>query len=283
VTTALPAPAAPRLSQADVEALQNAVLALESTSFAARLASLAGRQVGFAGRAVSPRLQEVASAAASRALTAALQVAVSSLEGRPLDGDGVIKHRRLAMVSGAIGGAIGLASLPLELPISTTIMLRSIADIARSEGEDLREPEASIACLQVFALGGHGQEGNILEGGYLALRGLFAKTVSDAARFVGARGAVAESSPVLVRLISQIASRFGVVVSQKTAAQAVPLLGAISGAAVNLAFTEHFQSLAKGHFTVRRLERSYGPFIVHEEYSRIAREAGLWGEREAFV
>ena len=42
----------------------------------------------------------------------------------------------LSAASGAAGGAFGLASLPVELPVSTTIMLRSIADIARAEGED---------------------------------------------------------------------------------------------------------------------------------------------------
>ncbi len=276
MTPALPALAAPRLSSADLAALEQAVSALEKTSFAGRLAHVAGRQLGFAGRVISPRLQQVASTAASRALMAALHFAVSSLQGRPVE-DLTLQHRRLAMISGAIGGAMGLASLPLELPVSTTIMLRSIADIARGEGEDLRNPETAIACLQVFALGGHAEEGNILEGGYLALRGLFAKSVSDAARYVAARG-VAADAPALVRLVAQIASRFGVVVSQKTAAQAVPLIGALSGAAVNLAFVEHFQSLARGHFVVRRLERAYGPFVVHEEYARIARTAGLWAE-----
>jgi hypothetical protein len=33
-------------------------------------------------------------------------------------------------------------------------MLRSIADIARSEGEDLSDPEAALSCVEVFALGG---------------------------------------------------------------------------------------------------------------------------------
>ena len=57
------------------------------------------------------------------------------------------------------------------------------------------------------------------------------------------------------------------------AAQAVPLIGAVGGAAVNLAFTEHFQSLAKGHFTVRRLERAYGAALVREEYERLSRRS----------
>ena len=59
----------------------------------------------------------------------------------------------------------------------------------------------------------------------------------------------------MVRLIAQIAARFGLAVSEKFAAQAVPVVGAIGGAAINLAFAEHFQTLARGHFIIRRLER----------------------------
>ena len=63
-------------------------------------------------------------------------------------------HKALAATTGAVGGSFGLAALPIELPISTIIMLRSIGDIARSEGEDLTNPETALSCLQVFALGG---------------------------------------------------------------------------------------------------------------------------------
>ena len=39
--------------------------------------------------------------------------------------------------------------------------------------------------------------------------------------------------------------------------------------AVNLAFIEHFQDVARGHFTVRRLERVYGADLVRAEYHRL--------------
>jgi hypothetical protein len=270
------APAArPNLTAADREALEAAVAALERTSFARRLAAMTGRQIGFAGRAIPPRLQEAASTAAAAALQAALGAALRTLENAPAR-DGTRLHRALAAATGAIGGAAGLAGLPVELPVSTTIMLRAIADVARAEGEDLSHPETRIACLEVFALGGHGENGEVLEGGYLALRGLFAKSVSDATRYVAAGGAANEAAPALTRLVARIAERFGVAVSQKAAAQAVPALGAISGAAVNLAFADHFQRLARGHFTVRRLERAYGQTLVREEYARIARDGGFW-------
>ena len=89
------------------------------------------------------------------------------------------------------------------------------------------------------------------------------------------RGVVDESTSAFVRLLAQIGARFGVVVSQKVAAQAVPVIGAIGGAAVNAAFIDHFQTLARGHFNVRRLERTYGKGTVRAAYDRIRAQEGL--------
>ena len=75
---------------------------------------------------------------------------------------------------------------------------------------------------------------------------------------------------MLVRLIAQIASRFGVAVTQKLAAQAVPVIGALGGAAVNYAFIDHFQEVARAHFVVRRLERRYGKEAVRAAYDRLS-------------
>lgn len=276
-TYSLPVLLDPGLSESDLRQLRAAVAALERRSFAARLAALAGQRGAFGALTLPPRLQAAASSAAQTALTTAMKVALTSLNGRPAR-DSARFHRRLAAVAGGVGGAVGLASLPLELPLSTTIMLRSIAEIARVEGEDLRDPRAALACLEVFALGAT-TEGNVLEGGYIALRAVLAKSVTDAARFIGARKVADETAPALARLIGQLAARFGVIVSQKSAAQVVPIIGAISGAAINVAFTEHFQTLARGHFAVRRLERLYGPVVVHAEYARIARDEGYWRDQ----
>jgi hypothetical protein len=91
----------------------------------------------------------------------------------------------------------------------------------------------------------------------------------EVADFAVDKGAIREGAPFLVRFLTQIASRFGVVVSQKIAAQTVAVVGAVGGAAVNLAFIEHFQDVARGHFTVRRLERVYGAESVRAEYDRL--------------
>lgn len=274
MSATLPVLYQPGLSPSDLDALTAAVAALERQSFAGRIAGLARKQFNLIGAPLHPQLRSVAMVAAQQAMSTALTVALSSLEGPPR-GDTTRLHRRLAAITGGLGGAVGLASLPIELPLSTTIMLRSIADIARQEGENLRNPETGLACLEVFALGDHVGD-NLIEGGYLGVRCLLAKSVSDAARFVTLRGVTSESAPAMVRLLAQLSSRFGVVVSQKAAAQALPLVGALSGAAINHAFTEHFQTLARGHFTMRRLERVYDPALVRAHYARIARAQGYW-------
>lgn len=274
MSVTLPIVYKPGLSPSDLAALGAAVAALERQSFAGRISRVAKKQFHLIGSPLHPQIQSVAMAATQKAMSTALNVALSSLDGAPR-GDTTRLHRRLAALAGGVGGAMGLASLPIELPLSTTIMLRSIADIARHEGENLRNPETGLACLEVFALGDHAGD-NLIEGGYLGVRCLMAKSVSDAARFVAMRGVTTESAPAMARLLSQLSARFGVVVSQKAAAQAAPVIGALSGAAINHVFTEHFQTLASGHFAVRRLERIYDPALVRAHYARIAREQGYW-------
>jgi EcsC protein family len=96
--------------------------------------------------------------------------------------------------------------------------------------------------------------------------------VTEAARFVAERGVIGEGSPILLKFVTQVATRFGVVVTQKVAAQALPIVGALGGAAINYAFIEHFQDVARGHFTLHRLERIYGKEGIRTEYDLIAAE-----------
>jgi len=255
---------------ADLAALTRAVLSVELPGLAARLANLVGRPIELLGRALPESASQAIAAATAKGLQAALKVALLTIRRAPAGGSQLL-HRYLAMASGAAGGTFGLATLPLELPVSTIIMLRSIAEIARSEGENLSDPEAALSCVQVFALGGR-TGASELEGGYFAVRGMLAKSVTEAARYIAQRGIVEEGAPVLVRFLSQVASRFGVVVTQKLGAQAIPVIGALGGAAVNYAFIEHFQDIARGHFIVRRLERSYGKELVRTEYERLRDE-----------
>jgi hypothetical protein len=247
------------LSPADHEALAAAVRLLEQPSFAGRLAALAGKPVGLVQRALPTAASTAVAKATKRALERELEVALFSLKNRRFGG-GRKLHSGLACTSGAVGGAFGLPGL---------IMLRAIAAIAQQEGEDLSDPSTGLACLEVFALGGPKADEQGAETDYFTVRAMLARGLVEIADLAVDKGALREGAPLFVRFLTQIASRFGIVVSQKAAAQAIAVLGAVGGAAVNLAFTEHFQDVARGHFTVRRLERIYGAEAVRAEYGRI--------------
>lgn len=255
----------------DTDALRNAVQLLEHPSLAARLTNMVGKPVGLIGRALPAGASKAIAAATTKSLEAALKLALLTIRNEPQERSQLL-HRALAVASGAVGGAFGILSLPFELPVSTIIILRSIIDIARNEGENLTDPEAAFACIEVLGLGGRTETDDLKKSDYFFIRGILATSVTEAARFVAERGIVEAGSPAIVRLITQVATRFGVVVTQKAAAQTIPVIGALGGAAVNYAFIEHFQSVARGHFTVRRLERKYGKDIVFAVYEQFRRD-----------
>jgi len=258
-----------RMQEEDIQALRAAVATLEHPGFAARLAEIGGKPIELFNRALPETASKAIAVATTQALNTALRVALRTMQNEPKRASSYL-HKALAATSGAVGGSFGMAALPIELPISTVIMLRSIGDIARAEGGDLSDPETAVSWLQVFALGGPKGEADAANSGYFAVRGLLAKSVAEAARFIVDRGALAEGGPLLVRLLTQIASRFGTVVGQKFAAQAIPIVGALGGAAVNYAFIDHFQEIARAHFTVRRLERRYGKEEVRRVYDKLS-------------
>lgn len=257
------------LSRVHHDALVRAVDVLENPNFAARIADYAGapvnRVLGMLPRAANAGLAKAVEAAMLRCLKTAI---------RSLDDAGPRPPRTLlfsmaAGVTGGLSGFVGVAALPVELPLTTTIMLRAIADIARHNGEDLSKLEARLACLQVFALGSRAA-GVRTDLGYFAARAMLSRMTGSAAALLVERGALELSGPMMNGFISELVSRFSIVVSDRIAASAVPVIGAVGGATINVIFMNHFQQVAKGHFTVRRLERRYGPDVVRRHYAQIA-------------
>lgn len=265
------------LSEPDLIQLREARERLENPRLAARLIDAAGRPIELALDRLPSGLQERVNSAAQSSIERALKVAIGTLrKGKPLGTPSSNRaHKVFTTAIGAAGGFFGLAGLAVELPVSTTAMLRSVADIARSHGEDLQSPEARLACVQVFALGGTSRDDDAAEKGYYALRIALSRGIPELVQVLTERGAIHEGMPVAIRFAARIASRYGVRVSEKLAAQAIPVLGALGGAAINLVFTQHFQSMARGHFTVRRLERIYGPGVVRAAYLSLTPRSGI--------
>jgi hypothetical protein len=245
--------------QAESE-LRAAFDALENPSFAARLSATVGTPI----EALTARLPSVLQGGLHGAVRAALTTSLAAaLRSSPAATPAVIPsswlHRGLAAATGAAGGAFGLAGTLMELPVSTTILLRQIAAIAAEEGEDLSQPEIGAECLKIFAFGGRGSGDDAAESGYFALRLALAEAL---------KGSIGTS--ILPGFIAAIAARFAGPAGLKLSAQAAPLIGAAAGAAINLAFLEHFRSVARGHFTLRRLERVHGAAPVRAAYEKLA-------------
>jgi hypothetical protein len=257
------------LTKTDLADLKRAKQLLENPGLAAKMTAVLGAPIEKGFKLLPQKWHDTVNKASEAALMRALDVAVKSLGEKPKSGPSDKWHKLAAAASGAAGGAFGLAALAIELPVSTTIMLRSIADIAKSEGENVQYLDTKLACLTVFALGSRSKEDDAAESGYFAARAAMATAVSEASRFLAEKGLSKAGAPALVRLVSLLASRFGIVVSEKAAAQAIPILGAAGGALINTIFIGHFQDMARGHFIVRRLEKIYGAEPVKQAYEAL--------------
>lgn len=253
----------------DQQDLELAIGLLENPGLIAKVSDLVGTPIEALFRALPSGAGDKIATVTHKSLVAAVNAAVRTMnpQGRLAPSSKV--HMAAAGLAGGVGGAFGLVALPIELPITTTIIMRSIADIARSEGEDLTGVASRLACLEVFAMGGPSDDDDAAESGYFAVRTALAQAVSEAAKYVAKRSLVEDGAPVIVRLLAQIAARFNTVVGEKIMAQGVPVVGALGGATVNVLFIEHFQDMARGHFIVRRLERSYGEAEVKKAYGEI--------------
>ena len=258
------------LSRQEIADLRRAKQILENPGAAAKFSAILGSPVEKGMKMLPKRWQKTVHTATEAALMKALDMAVRTLGTKRRVTSSDRLHKLGAATSGAIGGAFGVAAIGIELPVSTTLILRSIADIAAAEGEDPRHLDTKLACLTVFALGStKDARDNAAESAYFAARSALATAVTEASKYLAEKGLSKSGAPALVRLVGLIASRFGIVVSQKAAAQLIPVLGAAGGAMINTIFISHYQDMARGHFIVRRLEKIHGAEPVRRLYEQL--------------
>ncbi len=239
----------------DVKFLEDAVQYLESPSFLARVASLVGApRQNLAGRAVPEPIARLGEQALLDAMGLAARTILPSGEPAPASawsGWTDRLHTTAAAVAGGASGLFGTSGLNVELPLTTGIMFRSIAAIADELGEDIHDPAVRLECLSVFAHGGAADD-SAADSTYLSTRVGLAQMIQ--------RGAE------IAQYVHQVASRFNITVMQRYLACGLPTVNAATGALVNAAFTDHFNTVARYHFGIRKLERQYGAERVQELY-----------------
>jgi hypothetical protein len=260
------------MDSADQEALRRAKAILERPGLAIRIADKVGMPIEALVDRLPAGARTAIAAGTRKALERSLEYALRTLDAAERGAPADWLHRGIVVASGAAGGALGLPGLVLELPFSLTVMLRSIADHARAQGEDLSAVAARLECLTVFAYGSPSRGDDAADSAYFATRAVLARATSQAAEYVagkGIAGALGErTAPALAQLIARVAQRLGVAVTDKAAAQLVPIAGAAGGAAINALFMRHYQDVAGAHFAIRRLERFHGLDAVMRAYER---------------
>lgn len=259
-----------RLPVAAAAELAHARSVLEQDSLTTRLSGMVGQPIDALKRRLPKRAQSLIDRSLRAILTKALGTVLRHEPTRTLPFIGTDwLHRGLVAASGAAGGAFGLGGTLVELPVSTSLLLRQIAAEAVAAGEDPHDAETGIECLKVFAFGHHDWQEEGSESGYFATRIALSRLLPNM------------SAAMLPGFIAAISSRFTQEMMLKVATQAAPVLGAAAGAGINLAFLEHFRRLARAHFTVRRLERVYGADLVRQTYEQDPHGFGTGGARDA--
>lgn len=167
-----------------------------------------------------------------KALEQAMKAAHSSRDYVPDQKDWL--NQAVSAAMGAAGGAGGLPTALAELPVTTTLLLRVIQGVAVEHGFDPASQSVQFDCVQVFAAAGPLSDDDGVDLGFLSAR-------------------LALTGKAMQAVIARVAPQLAVVLGQKLAAQAVPVLGAVAGAATNYAFTSYYQDMAHVHFAMRKL------------------------------
>lgn len=257
------------LQNKEISDLKNSKQILENPMFLIEISNIVGKPIEKIYTLLPDGFQQSVGKATKSVLMKSLDMMVSNMNLQYISKPQNLMHKGLVTFTGIVGGLFGLTALTIELPVTTAIMLRSIIDIARCKGLNINDMDTKIGCLEVFALGGKSKNDDNSDNAYYLARGALAKAVTEANKYLLEKRVVNESVPVLLEFISKVAARFSIVVSEEAAAKAIPIIGSVSGGAINLLFMTHFQRMADGHFTVKFLENKYGKEKVKDIYMNL--------------
>lgn len=197
--------------------------------------------VGGQAESLLDRLPEPIKARLGEATEQALQVAVSAAQhSRSVVPDQKSWLNTAASTAmGAVGGMGGLPTALAELPVTTTVLFRAIQGVAAEYGYDASQPAIQAECLHVFSSAGPLADDDGADMGFLSAR-------------VTLTGASVHS------IAARIAPRLSAALGQKLAAQTVPIMGAVAGAATNFAYSSYYQEMAHVHFALKQAADRHG-------------------------
>ncbi len=259
------------LNAEDFAALTRAKEELESPLLTMKLASVVGAPIEKLMGRLPSSAQDKVDEATQLALKECLQVALRTI-GKSAPSDSLLapppnkpSEQSDAQTRGRGGRRVrhvfAARRIAGDHHVDVSLDLRYSAQ----RGEDVHRVETQLQCMMVLGMGGTNKSDDNADLGYFIVRSALAQSVSRTTSEIATKGLSSHGSTALLKFVQTIASRFSVQVSEQVAAKSIPAIGAM----VNTVFMDHFQQMAHGHFTVRRLERRYGTAVVERAYQTI--------------
>ena len=248
MTQNVPAPVTPSLAQ-EIDSLARRFRRANGPVMAlvARLGGRLESQLSVIPAGYRARLEQVTAAALAASYGLAGQ-------GARLPDAGAHGPVIAALASGAAGGAGGLATSLAELPVTITVILHAIQRAAREAGYDPREEWVKAECLKVFGAGSPLAQDDGINASFLSAR-------------------LTLTGPAIQKVIATVAPKLAVAMGQKLMAQAVPVIGAVAGAALNAAFVTYYTEIARIRFALMRLAEAHGVEPVLAAFAAAVRPA----------
>jgi len=182
-----------------------------------------------------------------------------------LGAEGMLLGGATTLAEGIPGAQLVIPSLILtDITTSLTLLSRHTCQVATAYGYSSRETKNLPHMIAAMA-----PQTETGDEGYLALKTAVVTSISESSRFLARTGSVVidrqvleREAPQMIRLITYVADRLGVVLTQKELGIIVPVAGAILNSSLNVAFQRLGHRTAKDYFRRLILEDRYGEEII---------------------
>jgi hypothetical protein len=179
--------------------------------------------------------------------------------------EGAMLGGATTMAEGIPGAQLVIPSLILtDITSSMTLLSRHTCRVATAYGYPSRNPENLPHLVAAMA-----PQSETSDEGYLALKTAVITSIRESGLFVARtagvvldRQLIEREAPQMIRLITYVADRLGVVMTQKELGILVPIAGAVLNSSINIAFQQVGHHTAKNYFRRLILDDRYGEELV---------------------
>ena len=185
--------------------------------------------------------------------------------------EGALLGSATTLAEGIPGAQLIIPALILtDVTSSMTLLSRHTCRIASTYGYYSRLPENLPHIIAAMA-----PQTETSDEGYLAIKTAVVTSIRESGQFMARTAGVLfdrqileREAPQMIRLITYVGDRLGVVVTQKELGILVPIVGAVLNSSINVAFQQVGHQTAKDYFRRLILEERYGEELVAYAISR---------------